>query len=120
MTAAPGPADPVGTTPTGNLDLTATEPPGTEKLPEDKPLADVTPFNPELWHERVRTGVAIAVIGAVILEALILTVAFVAGDVAPSALSAATAAIITPLVGIAGTVLGFYFGTQRAGGSARG
>lgn len=120
MTVAPGPGDPVGTAPTGNLDLTATEPAGTEKLPEDKPLADVAPFNPELWHERVRTGVAIAIVGAVILEAIILTIAFVAGDIPASALSAATAAIVTPLVGIAGTVLGFYFGTHKAGGSAGG
>jgi hypothetical protein len=89
-------------------------------LPEDAPLAAVTPFNPELWHERVRTGVAIAVIGAVIAEALILTIAFVMGGIAANDLSAATAAIITPLVGIAGTVLGFYFGTHRAGGGTGG
>ena len=112
MTTAAGPGD---ATPAGNLDLTTSEPAGTEKLPEDQPLADVAPFNPELWHERVRTGVAIAVVGAVILEALILTIAFVAGGIAASALSAATAAIITPLVGIAGTVLGFYFGTHKSG-----
>jgi len=118
VTTAPGPAGRSRTTTTGNLDLTATEPAGAEKLPEDKPLAHVTPFNPELWHERVRTGVAIAIIGAVIVETLILIVAFVTGVIAPSALSAATAAVVTPLVGIAGTVLGFYFGTHRAGGNA--
>ena len=112
MTTATGP----GTSPERDLDLTA-EDAGTEKLPEDKPLAGLAPFNPELWHERVRTGVAIAIIGAVILEAVILTIAFVAGDIAANALSAVTAAIITPLVGIAGTVLGFYFGTHRSGGT---
>jgi len=118
VTTAPGRAGRSRTTPTESLDLTATEPAGAEKLPEDKPLADVTPFNPELWHERVRTGVAIAIIGAVIVETLILIVGFVTGVIAASALSAATAAVVTPLVGIAGTVLGFYFGTHRAGGNA--
>ena len=109
---APAPAEETGTTSPGSLDLT-TEP--AEKLPEDKPLAAVAPFNAEIWHERVRTGVAITVIGAVILESVILTIAFVTGGIDPSALSAATAAVITPLVGIAGTVLGFYFGTHGAG-----
>ncbi|HEY2552757.1 MAG TPA: hypothetical protein VGI64_19485 [Streptosporangiaceae bacterium] len=120
MTAGPEPAADPGATPAGSLDLTALEPPGAERLPEDKPLANAAPFNPELWHERVRTGVAIAIIGAVILESIILTIAFVAGRIAGSALSAATAAVITPLVGIAGTVLGFYFGTHRAGANGGG
>jgi hypothetical protein len=118
VTAVPGAAGPAATGPAEDLDLTATEPAGTEKLPEDKPLADLRPFNPELWHERVRTGVAIAIVGAVIVEALILTIAFVAGGIPANSLSAATATIVTPLVGIAGTVLGFYFGTHRSGGSA--
>jgi hypothetical protein len=118
VTAEPGPSGQTGATPAGSLDLTATEPAGAERLPEDMPLAAVAPFNPELWHERVRTGVAIAVIGAVIVESITLTIAFVSGDIGPGALSAATAAIITPLVGIAGTVLGFYFGTHRAGSNS--
>jgi fumarate reductase subunit D len=98
----------------GKLDLTATEPAG--RLPENEPLAVAKPFDPERWHEYVRTGVALAIIAAVIVETLILTIAFVAGGIAASALSAATAAIVTPLVGIAGTVLGFYFGTHRGAG----
>jgi len=93
------------------LDLAATE------QPVDKPLVAEKPFNPELWHERVRTSVAIVIIGAVIAESLALTIAFVVGAIAASALSAATAAIITPMVGIAGTVLGFYFGTHRRDGT---
>jgi hypothetical protein len=89
------------------LDLAATE-----RL-EDRPFVTTRPFDPSRIQEWVRTGVALAVIGAVILETLILTIAFVAGGIAASDLSAATAAIITPMVGIAGTVLGFYFGTHR-------
>lgn len=110
MTTAAGP----GASPARDLDLTA-EDAGTEKLPEDRPLAGLAPFNPELWHERVRTGVAIAIVGAVILEVVILTIAFAAGDIAANALPAVTSAIVTPLVGIAGTVLGFYFGTHKSG-----
>jgi hypothetical protein len=73
------------------------------------------PFDPHRMQERVRTGVALAVIGAVILETLIITIAYVAGGIAPGSLTAVTAAIITPMVGIAGTVLGFYFGSHRPG-----
>jgi len=87
----PGQPGPAASPASGDLDLTATEPARSEKLPEDRPLTAVMPFNPELWHERVRTGVAIAIIGAVIAEAR-----------------------------IAGTVLGFYFGTHRAGGGTGG
>ena len=99
--------------PPADLDLTA-EPPA--KLPQDKPLARAARFNPEVWHEGVRTGVALTVIAAVVAETLILTIAFVEGGIPSSALSDATAAVITPLVGIAGTVIGFYFGTHRSGG----
>jgi hypothetical protein len=120
VTSAPPAAGPSGAESAGSLDLTASEPTGAEKLPEDKPLAAVAPFNVELWHERVRTGVAITVIGAVIIESIILTIGFVTGHIDTNALSAATAAVITPLVGIAGTVLGFYFGTHRAGSNSGG
>jgi len=77
-------------------------------------------FSPERIQEWVRTGVALSIVAAVIVETLILTIAFVTGGIAASALSAATAAIVTPLVGIAGTVLGFYFGSHRRGQSAEG
>src|SRR5262245_29885304 len=78
--------------------------------------ADLKPFSPALWHEWVRTGVAIAITGAVIAETLILAIAFVQGHLAASGLSAAAAAIVTPLVGIAGTGLGCYLGTHRITG----
>ena len=116
MTTGSETVEPHSAAATGDLDLTAAEPAETQKLPADMPLADLKPFNPALWHEWVRTGVAIAIIGAVIAETLILTIAFVQGHLAASGLSAATAAIVTPLVGIAGTVLGFYFGTHRMTG----
>jgi hypothetical protein len=95
------------------LDLAATEPEHKQQLPAGGPLATATPFDPSRVQEWVRTGVALAVIGAVIVETLILTAAFVSGGIAASDLSAATAAIVTPMVGIAGTVLGFYFGRHR-------
>lgn len=95
------------------LDLAATEPEHQHQLPAGEPLATATPFDPSRVQEWVRTGVALAVVGAVIVETLILTTAFVTGGIAASDLTAATAAIVTPLVGIAGTVLGFYFGSQR-------
>jgi hypothetical protein len=96
------------------LDLTSGQPP--ERLPEDRPLAVTPQFNPRRVQERVRTGVAAAIVGAVILETLIIIVAYVAGRIAAKDLSAVTTALITPLVGIAGTVLGFYFGSHRDSG----
>jgi hypothetical protein len=93
-----------------DIDLTVTEAP-----PKDQSLVAVTPFNPARQHEFVRTWVAFVIIAAVIAETLILTIAYVAGRIPANSLPAATAAIITPMVGIAGTVLGFYFGTHRHG-----
>lgn len=62
-------------------------------------------------------GVAVAVVGAVILETLILLLAYTFGTISATNLPAVTTAVITPLVGIAGTVLGFYFGSHRSGDS---
>jgi hypothetical protein len=100
--------------PEKNLDLAATEPAHSQQLAAVGPLATATPYDPSRVQEWVRTGVALAVVGAVIVETLVLTIAFVSGGIAASDLTAATAAIVTPLVGIAGTVLGFYFGSHRS------
>jgi hypothetical protein len=91
------------------IDLAATE------APRDRPLVAEKPFNPARQHELVRTWVAFALIATVIAETLALTIAYVVGAIPANSLSAATAAIITPMVGVAGTVLGFYFGTHRRG-----
>jgi hypothetical protein len=101
----------VGPLATTNLDLAAIGPP--DKLPVARPLAITSHYDASKIQEWVRTGVALAIVGAVIVETLILTAAFVSGGIAASDLTAATAAIVTPLVGIAGTVLGFYFGSHR-------
>ena len=97
---------------TTNLDLAATG--SADKLPVEKPLAITTHYDASKIQEWVRTGVALAIVGAVIVETLVLTIAFVSGGIAASDLTAATAAIVTPLVGIAGTVLGFYFGSHKS------
>jgi hypothetical protein len=95
------------------LDLTKDEPQSDQ--PSDRPLVTTKPFDPHRMQERVRTGVALAVIAAVILETLIITFAFVFKAIPSSSLSSVTATIITPMIGIAGTVLGFYFGSHRPG-----
>jgi hypothetical protein len=99
--------------PATSLDLAADEPAHSQQFAKVGTLATATPYDPSRIQEWVRTGVALAVVGAVIVETLILTAAFVSGGIAASDLTAATAAIVTPLVGIAGTVLGFYFGSHR-------
>ena len=105
---------PAGQAARGSLDLTVGEPP--DRLPLDQPLAVMPEYNPRRVQERVRTGVAAGVVGAVIAESLILAIAFVAGGISAKDLPQVTASLVTPLVGIAGTVLGFYLGSHRPDG----
>ena len=49
----------------------------------------------------------------VLMFPLILAVAYVSGGISAKDLPQVTASLVTPLVGIAGTVLGFYFGSHR-------
>jgi hypothetical protein len=102
---------PAGEAAPDSLDLTVGEP--AEKLPLDQPLAVTPGFNPRRVQEWVRTGVAAAIVGAVIAETLILAIAYVSGGISAKDLPQVTASLVTPLVGIAGTVLGFYFGSHR-------
>jgi hypothetical protein len=92
------------------------EPQPAEKLPLDQRLAVTPGFNPRRVQEWVRTCLAAAIVGAVIAETLILTIAYVSGGISAKDLPQATASLITPLVGIAGAVLGFYFGSHRPNG----
>ena len=105
MTSSAGDAAPE------SLDLTVGEPP--EQLPLDQPLVVTPGFNPRRVQERVRTSVAAGIVGAVIAETLILVIADVFGGISAKDLPQVTASLVTPLVGIAGTVLGFYFGSHR-------
>jgi hypothetical protein len=100
----------------GSLDLTVGEPP--ERLPLDRPLVLTPGYNPRRVQERVRTGVAAAIVGALIALTLILAIAYVAGRISAKDLPQVTAALVTPLIGIAGTVLGFYFGSHRPDGGS--
>ena len=95
-----------------SLDLTKTEHDG--MLAQAGPLATTLPFNPRRMQEMVRTWVAVAVIAAVVVETLAVTFAYIFGDIPAGDLSPVTTAVVTPLVGIAGTVLGFYFGSHRS------
>lgn len=112
MTSAAGAAGPE------SLDLTSGEPP--ERLPLDRPLVMTPAFNPRRVQERVRTSVAVAIVGAVVAETLILVIAYVTGAISATSLPQVTASLVTPLVGIAGTVLGFYFGSHRPDGGQEG
>ena len=109
---------PAGKSAPASLDLTVGEPP--EKLPLDQPLVATPEHNPRRVQERVRTSVAAGIVGAVIAETLILAIAYVAGRISAKDLPQVTAALVTPLVGIAGTVLGFYFGSHRPDGGPEG
>jgi hypothetical protein len=111
--AEPGAPEAIPDSHEESLDLTKTEHEG--RLAQAGPLATTLPFNPRRLQEMVRTWVAVAVIAAVVVETLAVTFAYIFGDIPTAELSPVTTAVITPLVGIAGTVLGFYFGSHRTG-----
>ena len=111
--AEPGAPETIPDSHEESLDLTKTEHEG--KLAQAGPLATTLPFNPRRIQEMVRTWVAVAVIATVAVETLAVTFAYIFGDIPAGDLSPVTTAVITPLVGIAGTVLGFYFGSHRSG-----
>jgi hypothetical protein len=65
----------------------------------------------ELQREAMRSGLGYLVIGLVALISILL-VSFVWANGGGDAAKLLVTGVFTPLIGIAGTVLGFYFGKQ--------
>jgi uncharacterized membrane protein (DUF4010 family) len=64
-----------------------------------------------LRRERTRTWLAWAVIGLLALDIVLIMVWFFANHASKDGLQALLTGLFTPIVGLAGTVLGFYFGS---------
>jgi hypothetical protein len=118
----------------GPEDLTQPEPPQT--TPEPPYTYDVSeaerPEVPtvELVHVRtaeeferkirgrqewVRTALAVGAFLSLVTVLVALLVA-IYGDVSPDNIEKVSAVVVTPLTGIVGTIIGFYFAERRGGG----
>ncbi|MGH8524910.1 MAG: hypothetical protein ACREXY_12035 [Gammaproteobacteria bacterium] len=93
------------------LDLSREEP---APPPGPAPAPAVGPeWNPEPARERIRGAIAVGLVG---LLALIATGSFVllaTGTLSLEETEGLLTALFTPLLALAGTALGFYFGGQR-------
>lgn len=88
------------------LDLTGDPPSSTGPAIQEKA------YNPEPARERVRGAIAIALIGLLIGLITVLFISVLAKVVLVADLDKIAATILTPIMGIVGTVLGFYYGAK--------
>lgn len=88
------------------LDLTGEMPGG------PAPSIEATAYSPDQDRERVRGAIAIALISLLIGLIALLFISVLAKVVLVADLDKIAATILTPIMGIVGTVLGFYYGAK--------
>lgn len=88
------------------LDLTASEEPGDVAKP------GAAPYDPSQDREKVRGWIAIALIALLIGLITLLFIAILWKVVQVGDLDKIVATVLTPIMGIVGTVIGFYFGEK--------
>jgi hypothetical protein len=86
-------------------------------LTKDEKLGDVSglavvPYDPAQDREKVRGWIAGALIALLIGFISLLCLAIVFGIVKVADLDKIVATVLTPIMGIVGTVIGFYFGEK--------
>lgn len=74
-----------------------------------------TSYNPDPGRDRTRARLAYLLTGAVLAIVLTALLFVATGAMETSDLESVSAALLTPVIGLVGTVLGFYFGQQRSG-----
>ena len=78
----------------------------------EKPEVSTVPYDPEPAREKIRGHVAYALIA--LLIGVVCTVAAMAAWAKPAPdLNQLTTALITPVVGLVGSVLGFYYAGKK-------
>lgn len=100
----------------GELDLREGEGSGGDQPPN---LVTAEPFDPTRSQELTRRAIAIGVLVTTGLMLLGLTALLLAEAGAAGRVEKAAALFLAPLLGFAGTVIGFYFG-EKAGQSRKG
>ena len=76
----------------------------------------IGPYDPTRLREGVRSWIAGALVALFVLVILGLIWGVMSGRIPPEQLQAIGATVISPLVGLLGAVLGFYFGEQHGRG----
>jgi hypothetical protein len=95
------------------LDLSVEEP--TPPLgPAPKPEVGAI-WNPEPARERIRGAIAVGLVALLALIALGAIVLLATDTLSLDEVEGLLAAVFAPLLALAGTALGFYFGGQRRG-----
>lgn len=94
-------------------DLTATE--GPPRTPEDQ-LVAVAPFEQTILgrQEWVRTALAVGAFVSLV-GVLAFLLGSVYGEITVDNIEKVATVVVTPLTGIVGTIIGFYFAERRSG-----
>jgi hypothetical protein len=87
------------------------------QLPSLNQPPPVTESDVQVVRERFRGWVAVGLIAALVFVILVMTVTGTQQIKSMSDIEQFVGAILTPLVGLVGTVVGFYFGEKAASGS---
>jgi multisubunit Na+/H+ antiporter MnhB subunit len=86
-------------------------------IAKDRPIAAPVaplrePYDPTRDRERIRGVVALLMIGLLIATIAGILVSLATGWLGADGIEKVSTALISPIVGLVGTVLGFYFGSQ--------
>jgi hypothetical protein len=74
-------------------------------------LAGEKPYDPEPGREKLRGWIALSLLGLLAVVILALLLGFLAGWISAVGIKDVGLVIVSPLVTLVGTVLGFYYGT---------
>ena len=99
--------------PIPDVDLTADEP----RIPTNQ-LATVGEFQRRILstQERVRTSLAVGAFASLV-AVLVFLIASVYNKITVDNIEKIATVVVTPLTGIVGTIIGFYFAERRSGGT---
>ena len=81
--------------------------------PGPPPSPGTSPYDPARDRERMRGRIAVGILGLYAVVLLILLGALLGGNLTLDELQEAAAALLGPLVGVVGAVMGFYYGGGR-------
>jgi hypothetical protein len=90
-------------------------PPAAPALPESLQYRLGKPVDPEAEREKVRKYLALTLVALLFIVAVLLIAMTAINDLSVSEAKELAAFVLSPVVAVTGTALGFYFGAQRGG-----